>query len=218
MGRDEVWKLVSFTELTIAAVVIYLDLLIPTLVILGLCTVTMVVRKEKLSAIGFKRAERPVHMAAVVLVLIVIWSMFHLAVSMPVLNRLTGTTQDLSSFENLQGNLANLAFLLMATWTLAALGEEIVYRGYLQRRVRDILGEGRDGIIVAVALTSLLFGIAHIEQGTVGLVITAMDAVVFSVIKLRFNDNLWASILAHGLSNTVGLVVFFFIGPIHGLW
>lgn len=156
-------------------------------------------------------------MASVVLLLMVLWSLFHPSVSMPALNHLTGTTQDLSSFENLKGDLPNLAFLLLATWTLAALGEETVYRGYLQRRVRDILGDGRGGIVAAVALTSLLFGLAHIEQGIIGVIITAMDAVVFSAIKLKFDDNLWAAILAHGFSNTVGLVTFFF-GPIYGFW
>ncbi len=210
--------LISFVELAVAAVVIYLDLLIPTLVILGLCAISLVVRKEKITVLGFKKTERPLYMAAVVLLLMVVWSLFHLSVSMPMLNHLTGTTQDLSSFENLQGDVTNLAFLLLATWTLAAFGEEIVYRGYLQRRVRDIMGDGREGIIVAVALTSLLFGIAHLEQGIIGVVITAMDAVVFSAIKLKFDDNLWAAILAHGFSNTVGLVTFFFVGPIYGFW
>lgn len=218
MDREYVWKIVSLLELAVAAIVIYLDLLIPTLVILGLCAVSLLVRKEKLSVLGLKKVERPLRMAVVVLVLMVVWSLFHLSVSMPILNHLTGTTQDLSSFEDLEGNLPDLAFLLLATWTLAAFGEEIVYRGYLQRRVRDILGDGREGIILAVALTSLLFGIAHIEQGVIGVVITAMDAVVFSIIKLRYKDNLWAAIMAHGFSNTVGLVTFYFVGPIYGFW
>lgn len=218
MDRDNVWKIVSLLELAVAATVIYLDLLIPTLVVLGLCAVSLLVRKENLSTLGLKKVERPLRMAAVVLVLMVVWSLFHLSVSMPILNHLTGTTQDLSSFEDLKGNLPDLAFLLLATWTLAAFGEEIVYRGYLQRRVRDILGDGREGIILAVALTSLLFGIAHIEQGVIGVIITAMDAVVFSIIKLRYKDNLWAAIMAHGFSNTVGLVTFYFVGPIYGFW
>jgi hypothetical protein len=218
MNRDDTWKLISLLELIMAAVVIYLDLLIPTMIILGLCAGSLIVRKEKLSVLGLKKAERPLLMAAVVLLLMVLWSLFHLSISMPILNHLTGTTQDLSSFENLQGDFENLAFLLLATWTLAAFGEEIVYRGYLQRRVRDILGDGREGIVVAVALTSLLFGIAHIEQGIIGAVLTAMDAVVFSAIKLKYNDNLWAAILAHGFSNSIGLITFFFVGPIYGFW
>lgn len=218
MNRDEVWKIVSLLELIVAAIVIYLDLLIPTLIVLGLCALSLIVRREKLSVLGLKKVERPLIMAAVVFILMVVWSLFTLAVSMPILNHLTGTTQDLSSFDNLQGDLADLAFLLIATWTLAAFGEEIVYRGYMQRRVRDILGDGREGIVVAVLLTSLLFGIAHVEQGIIGAILTTMDAVVFSAIKLKYNDNLWAAILAHGFSNTIGIVTFYFTGPIYGFW
>ncbi len=218
MNRDEVWKIVSLLELIVAAIVIYLDLLIPTLIVLGLCALSLIVRREKLSVLGLKKVERPLIMAAVVFILMVVWSLFTLAVSMPILNHLTGTTQDLSSFDNLQGDLANLTFLLIATWTLAAFGEEIVYRGYMQRRVRDILGDGREGIVVAVLLTSLLFGIAHVEQGIIGAILTTMDAVVFSAIKLKYNDNLWAAILAHGFSNTIGIVTFYFTGPIYGFW
>jgi membrane protease YdiL (CAAX protease family) len=137
---------------------------------------------------------------------------------MPMMNHLTGTTQDLSGFEGLKGNVGSLAFLLLASWTLAALGEETVYRGYLQVRTREIVGRGMIGVIVAVLLTSVLFGMAHTEQGIIGVMVTALDAIFFSLVRLKFDDNLWASVLAHGFNNTIGLTAFFLIGPIYGLW
>lgn len=30
--------------------------------------------------------------------------------------------------------------------------------------------------------------------------------------------SLWAAVLAHGLANTIGLVTFFLVGPLYGLW
>lgn len=208
----------SAIELAIAAVVIILDLLIPTLVILGIMAVSLLVRKEKLATIGFKRSATPWKMFIFVLLIVVLWTLLQLGLFMPVLNHLTGTTQDLSSFEELKGDVGQLAFLLIATWTLAAFGEEMVYRGFLQKRTRDVLGDTRNATVVAVVLTSSLFGLAHLEQGTIGVVLTTMDAVFFCALKLKYDDNLWASILAHGLSNTMGLIAFFFVGPIYGLW
>jgi membrane protease YdiL (CAAX protease family) len=79
-------------------------------------------------------------MVATIIVLVIIWTFLHLSIFMPVLNHLTGTTQDLSAFENLKGNFNQLLFFLALTWTLAAFGEEIVYRGYLQKRIRDLFG------------------------------------------------------------------------------
>jgi uncharacterized protein len=42
--------------------------------------------------------------------------------------------------------------------------------------------------------------------------------VFFSWLKLKFDGNLWAAILAHGFYNSIGVIVFFFTGPIYGLW
>lgn len=137
---------------------------------------------------------------------------------MPVLNHLTGTTQDLSAFKNLKGNFNQLLFFLVLTWTLAAFGEEIVYRGYLQKRILDLFGDTRTGIILAVGISSLLFGLAHTEQGTIAVGLTFLDATFFSLIKIHYDNNLWAAIFAHGASNTIGLVEFFLFRPVYGLW
>jgi membrane protease YdiL (CAAX protease family) len=103
------------------------------------------------------------------------------------------------------------------SWTLAALGEELAYRGYLQTRIVDVFGPGTTGVVIAVLLSSLLFGVAHTEQGAVGVVATALDAVVFSVLRYRYKT-LWAAVLAHGFNNTIGFLAFFLVGPLHGLW
>ena len=213
-----VWNLVTVVELIMAALVIWLDLFIPTLVILAVCAISMLVRKERLSALGFKKLDRPLMAVGFIFLAILGWTLVQLGLIMPVMNHLTGTTQDLSAFEDIKGNVGKLIILLIATWTLAAFGEEIVYRGYLQARVSSLFSDGRVGIIAAVAITSALFGLAHTEQGVIGVVVTFFDAIVFSIIKLRLDGNLWGSILAHGLSNTIGIVAFFFIGPVYGLW
>ncbi|HEY7044365.1 MAG TPA: CPBP family intramembrane glutamic endopeptidase, partial [Nocardioidaceae bacterium] len=124
---------------------------------------------------------------------------------------------DLSGFTELQGNVGMLLALLVLSWTLAAFGEELAYRGYLLTRIRDVVGSGRVGTVSAIAVSSLLFGFAHTEQGIVGAAIVTLDAVAFSVLRYRYKT-LWASVLAHGFNNTLGFVAFFLVGPVHGLW
>ncbi len=218
MDKNRLWKFISAIEIIIAAIVIILDLFIPTIIILGIIILSLLIRRENISTLGFMRPKGFVRMVIIILAAVVIWSLLQLGLFMPVLNHLTGSTQDLSSFENLKGNLGNLLFFLIITWTLAAFGEEIVYRGYLQRRVNDIFGENRLGIILAVGISSILFGIAHTEQGIIGVIITTLDAIFFSVLKRKFDNNLWAPILAHGISNTIGLLAFYLVGPITGFW
>jgi uncharacterized protein len=212
------YKIISAIELIIAASVIILDLWIPTLVILALIAVSFLLRKEKISSLGLKKPKSLPKMAFIVLLLALAWTAIQFSITLPVLNHLFGATQNLSPYENLKGNVGGLAYFLFLTWTLAAFGEEIVYRGYLQKRTRDIFGNAQAGIILAVAVSSVLFGAAHLEQGAIGFSVTLIDAVFFSVIKLRFNNNLFASVLAHGFNNTIGIFTFFLIGPVYGLW
>jgi membrane protease YdiL (CAAX protease family) len=47
--------------------------------------------------------------------------------------------------------------------------------------------------------------------------VTFADALFLSVLRLRYRT-LWASILAHGLWNTIGIVGFFLAGPVNGFW
>lgn len=62
-----------------------------------------------------------------------------------------------------------------------------------------------------------LFGLAHSEQGVIGIVVVTFDACFFSWLRYWYRT-LWAAVLAHGFNNTIGLVTFFFVGPIYGLW
>jgi membrane protease YdiL (CAAX protease family) len=177
VNNKDLWKIISLIELLIAFLVIFLDLFIPTIIILGIMIISLLIRKEKISSLGFKKTENVFSMAMNVLLLVIVWTFLQLALFMPVLNHLTGTTQDLSAFENLKGNMGNLLFFLILTWTLAAFGEEIVYRGYLQKRIYDIFENPRAAIFSGIAVSSLLFGLAHTEQGLIGVTVTTLDAI-----------------------------------------
>jgi len=63
----------------------------------------------------------------------------------------------------------------------------------------------------------MLFGVAHTEQGLIGVVIVTIDGLAWGVLRLRC-QTLWAPILAHGFNNTLGFVTFFLVGPVHGFW
>lgn len=216
--RGTFWTVLAAAEVVLATVAVLLNLTsFPTFVILALAGISLAVRREGLATLGFRRVPHFWRMAAGVLGLVVGWSLLSLGLLRPMLNHLTGTTEDLSQYADLQGNLGMLAGLLLVTWTVAAFGEEIVYRGFLQTRITDILGADLVGTVIAVAVSSVLFGLAHTEYGIVGVAVTFLDALFFSVLRLRYRT-LWAPILAHGFWNTLGIVGFFLVGPVHGFW
>ena len=218
MNSKTIWKFITFLELVAIVAAVMLDLFMPTLVIIGLMVVSLLIRRDHIAVMGFKRPQSWPGMAGFVFVITVFLQLFDVGVMMPIMNRVTGATIDYSGFASLQGNMRQLLLLLGLSWTLAAIGEELAYRGYLQKVLGDLFGSSLSGVWLTVILSSVLFGLAHIEQGIVGVVVTTFDAIVFSWLKQKFNNNLWAAILAHGFYNSIGVIVFYFTGPIYGLW
>lgn len=211
-------KILTVIELIVAIMIVLLDFFNRTLLILAMLALSLLIRREKFNSLGLKKSKSWPRVIGASFIIAVLLQLFDAGVLMPVLNRLTGTTINYSGFANLQGNPSQLLFLLPLGWTLAAFGEEVVYRGYLQKLLGELFGKGIGGAVIAIGISSLLFGLAHRDQGLIGVVVTTLDAVIFSLLKRKFDDNLWAAILAHGIYNTIGIVVFYFTGPIYGLW
>ncbi|RMH30507.1 MAG: CPBP family intramembrane metalloprotease [Planctomycetota bacterium] len=116
---------------------------------------------------------------------------------------------DLSAFESLPGNPALLAQLLVISWTTAAFGEEIVFRGFLIDRLTRLFGKGRGGVAAAVGVQAVLFGVGHAYQGAVGMILTGAVGLAMAAAFLIVKRNLWVVILAHGLIDTIGFLALY---------
>jgi membrane protease YdiL (CAAX protease family) len=211
------WRLVAGVEVAFAAVAVVIDLAIPTFVILGLMVLSLLIRRDGLVTMGFHRVPRPWMLAGKMLILAAGWSLVSVGLLKPIVNHVSGTTQDMSQFMGLKGNLTMLLLWVALSWTVAAVGEELAFRGFVQTRMTELVGSTGARLVVAVVFTSILMGLLHTEYGLVGVVVSAIDAVFYSVLRYRYRT-LWASILAHGFLDTIGFVTFFLVGPIYGLW
>jgi len=87
-------------------------------------------------------------------------------------------------------------------WTFAAFGEELGYRGYLLTRVADLGNRSRSAYVIAMVCVAVLFGFGHYYKGPVGVLDSTYSGLVLGSICLLSGRNLWAPILAHGLSDT----------------
>jgi hypothetical protein len=99
---------------------------------------------------------------------------------------------------------------------LAAFGEETVWRGYLLNRVADFFGRSTIGWIAAAILVSLLFGFAHFPQGPTGIIENIIDGAILAAVYFATGKNLWAPIIAHGIQDTVD-VLLIYLGVYPGL-
>jgi membrane protease YdiL (CAAX protease family) len=128
---------------------------------------------------------------------------------LPIAARLTGTSLDLSALGE-PGDSRALATWMLQAWSLAAFGEEMVFRGYLIRRITGLVGDTRIGLAIALAASSVAFGIAHAYQGPTGVVATGIIGLLLGLLYLYGGRNLWTVILCHGMVDTAGLLAIYF--------
>lgn len=207
----------SIVEISLMILLVVFDVLLPSLLIIAVGFGFLFIRKEKTDIFNKDVWSKPIRFILCTAGLGLTLSIFDFALVIPVANHLTRTTQDMSAYTNLKGNPEMLLFFLAYSWIIAAIGEEIAYRGFFQHRIISLFSNKVLGTIIAIVTTSLLFGFMHSEQGVVGMLATALDAVFFSIVRYRYKS-IWASILVHGFSNMIGLVTFYFTGPLYGLW
>jgi membrane protease YdiL (CAAX protease family) len=109
-------------------------------------------------------------------------------------------------FNNLNGAWGStLAFLALVI--LPPFGEEPLVRGYLYSGLRS-----RWSLPVAMVVTSLIFGLAHLElgSGSPPLWAAGIDTFVLSIVLVKLRDStgaLYAGMLVHMLNNAVAFGV-----------
>ena len=176
---------------------------------LGLIRLVLWLRRSSWREFGLKRPESwPQTILLAVGDLITIFIVVRL--SMPVVIRLTGKPIDRTPFDALRGNLPALLLGLLVVWTLAAFGEELIFRGYLMNTLARVLGNKSGGWIFACTANAILFGLGHTYQGITGMLLLGIVGLLYALFYLGSGRNLWVPVFVHGLYDTTAFLVIFF--------
>lgn len=127
----------------------------------------------------------------------------------PQITKLTGPL-NLSEFESIYDNPSALALGLLVVWTLAAFGEEMVFRGYFLNSITGLFKKGRFVWLLGVFISSAIFGLGHIYQGFSGVILAFVVGVLYCLVYFLNHRNLWAPILMHGLYDTFAFLILYF--------
>jgi membrane protease YdiL (CAAX protease family) len=127
----------------------------------------------------------------------------------PLFAELIGRHPDLSDFQPVVGNLRGLLQAMAFMWILAAMGEELVFRGYLMNRVADLWGRTASAWVVSLVLVSILFGLGHERQGPTGMLVEGFSGLLFGLLYLGSGRTLTIPIVAHGMANTLDFLLMF---------
>lgn len=140
----------------------------------------------------------------------VLLELIELFITQPILVGWLGKQPDLEVFRALHGSLKWTLLAVLGAWTLAAFGEEMVYRGYLMNRVADLFNRTRRAWLISLIAVHFAFGLAHAYQGLTGIIDEGLMGLLLGIIYLRTNRNLAVPIIAHGVSDTIDLLLMFF--------
>ncbi len=162
-------------------------------VIAGFVTavVVILIRKQSLSEIGFRRPARWAHRSACQFI------------ELP--------APDLSRYDSIYQNLpAALTMALLLPLT-ASIPEELIYRGFLMDRLTRIFGSNAAGNFLTVLVQALIFGAIHFQWGWGGVLVTTIMGAIWGTAFLLCGRNLWIVILAHSAGHMLMVAQLYFV-------
>lgn len=162
------------------------------------------IRKEKWKEYGFKSINQKLLFVAIAIGFVYgIMDNFFIE---QMITKITGVKPDLSTYENIRGNLGRLFGMLAIGWVIGGLFEEFCFRGYIFNRMQSIIHNPVVFKYLTITITSIVFAFAHTYQGIGGMVDTGLFAVVMGFLYFVFGRNIWYLIIIHGLYDTVGIL------------
>ena len=92
--------------------------------------------------------------------------------------------------------MSELFYTLLVIAIVPAIGEELLFRGYLQRKFSDIFGNTH----VSILITAFIFSIIHLHLG--GIIPRFILGLVLGYM-FYWSNSLWLPILAHFVNNAI---------------
>lgn len=181
---------------------------VPILVVLGLLSARL--RNGGLSALGFKRPTSWMRVILIALGAAALRIVLAAIVIDPLTERFWPPAVAPAGVDAITGNPLEALRWLAIVWSFAAFGEEIAYRGYLLARAADLGKRTNVAYWAGMIFVAVLFGIGHYYKGPAGMVDSGFAGLMFGTAYLLSGRNLWASILAHGLVDSFGVVMLYF--------
>jgi len=183
----------------------------------GILVATLFIKKENVTwkdrGLSFPVGKSNWLKAMGLILLIIVTTIAFMALILPLISNFLGVTIPESSsdrFEFFLGNpLLFALFLIVVIWIGAALGEELLMRGFLLNSLIKLFGESKKGLNLAIILHSIIFGMLHISQGIPGIIATGLVAVMLGYVYLYNSRNLFPLIIAHGLINSIGMFAYY---------
>lgn len=113
---------------------------------------------------------------------------------------------DFRKYDFLKDNLGVLILTLASVYIVSSFAEEVIFRAFLINRISEMTKGTKYRTIIAVLLSSILFGLIHYEWGAMGMAQAGMMGLVMGIFYVKLKKRLWILILTHAYMDTLLLV------------
>jgi len=115
---------------------------------------------------------------------------------------------DVELYNQIRGNTGFYIFILIMGWIIGGLYEEIVFHGFIFTRLEKIL-PGKFATLFAFLLTSLIFGLYHIQLGVADAINAFLAGAGYHILILYNKRNLWYGIFCHAVFDTIVITLLY---------
>jgi hypothetical protein len=116
---------------------------------------------------------------------------------------------DLSGVSHIEGNLSYYVLYLLLGWIIGGFAEEIIYRGYVIKRLAIIFGNTNKTWLLSAIISSVGFGLMHFWQGTSGMISASIGSFILGLIFVYNRNNLMLPVLVHGIYNMIAITLIY---------
>ncbi len=168
-------------------------------------------QKISITAIGLKRPKSWLKTTMLgIFLAVLILALFLLIINPMLQGFLPIEEKNLERFATMKGNTLYFLIGIISSIVTAGFGEEIIWRGYILRRLATIFGNRSSSWVIALLITSVLFGCLHFYQGMVGIVQTGFTGFLLGLIFiLNGKKSLWVNIIAHSTIDIISLTAIY---------
>lgn len=117
--------------------------------------------------------------------------------------------KDVGLNDAIQDGKLQFFIMVIIGWLIGGFYEEIVFHGFIFTRLEKMF-KGKHSTNLSFVITSVIFGVYHIQLGASGLINALVVGAVYLALFLYFNRNLWYSIFCHGFYNTMVMTLIYF--------
>lgn len=117
---------------------------------------------------------------------------------------------DVDMYHRLRGNTGFYIFIVIMSWIIGGVYEEIVFHGFVFTRLEKII-PGKHATQLGFLMTAIIFGLYHVQLGGADAINALLVGAAYHALILYYNRNLWYGIFCHAAYDTI-VVTLLYLG------